>query len=283
MTTPSLFVRNNKRRTHGNTITSKANRKIEETLAHNLSKITNRVIREVARYSEEQSQQTQQQNKRTIIDTRIKPLMNSFVTATFRKHVTDSYLLGINYVSGSHSKLKTVPSYITSSDVDRVKQITESYSNRFWDRITKRLEKEEESEDNDLMVQNIISPLAIGATNETLNTATVTKVRKFTGRFSVGDIELSSKEAARRSANDLEDIAEEILDLDLPLDTEVRMEWVTAEDEKVCDICEDMAGEYSADEVPEPIEDSHPNCRCRIMVSEDFDFEELAQEFLDLE
>lgn len=283
MATPSLFIRQKQRRTHGNTATSKANRKIEETLVENLSKITNTIFREVSRYNDEQAQQTQQQDKRTIIDTRIKPLMGSFVSATFRKHITESYLLGINYVSGAHSRLKKVPSYITSSDVERIKQLSESYSNRFWDRVIYRLEKE--GEDNDIDIQSIISPLAIGATNETLNQATVTKVRKFTGRFSIGDSEFLSKEAATRKF-DFNEIADELLDLgdlDLPLDMKVTMEWVTQQDDKVCEICEDLEGQYESDEdIPQPVESSHPNCRCRLVVAEDFDFEELAQEFLDL-
>ena len=245
------------RRTHENTVTSKTNREIESTLESNLVKIVNAVLKEINKSDVE--------NRVGAIDITVRPLMNSFVYATFRKHITESYMLGINYVT-SISRLDKIPGYLTNSDIDKIKLLADSYLERFWGRISDSLKREEENEDYDLTVHNITDPLAIGATNEALNIATITKAKKFTGNFTIGD--LGSKEGASTEEFSNDFLAEGF-PLELPLGIEFKMEWVTAQDNRVCPICEELSGDYSLDEfIPQPVEDSHPNCRCRLLFIE---------------
>lgn len=50
------------------------------------------------------------------------------------------------------------------------------------------------------------------------------------------------------------------------------MEWVTASDDKVCDaMCGPLDGQqWEIDDptIPMPPDDTHPNCRCRLQLSE---------------
>lgn len=53
--------------------------------------------------------------------------------------------------------------------------------------------------------------------------------------------------------------------------------WATREDDSVCPICEELNGEiYGVDtqtgiiDGPLPVEDTHPNCRCRYLVFGEF-------------
>ena len=44
-----------------------------------------------------------------------------------------------------------------------------------------------------------------------------------------------------------------------------RVEWLTVRDFAVCPICEDFEGQiWPIDEAPQPPDDSHPGCRCRL-------------------
>ncbi|UQS85775.1 minor capsid protein (plasmid) [Apilactobacillus apisilvae] len=49
----------------------------------------------------------------------------------------------------------------------------------------------------------------------------------------------------------------------------VYLQWVTQDDDKVCDICEPMNGNiYTVEDAPTPQEDSHYNCRCLLEPSD---------------
>jgi hypothetical protein len=103
----------------------------------------------------------------------------------------------------------------------------------------------------------IVNSLAIGATNEALNVATVAKARALTGLSVISP----EKNVGLAQFDEFEFP-------DLPLDLELTAVWVTSQDEGVCEICEGLEGEYRLDDfdLPTPVDDSHPNCRCRIII-----------------
>lgn len=237
---------------HDSLPTSRKNRQVEKALARDLNRIVNAIRHELPDY---------RLSKTTELDARVRPLLTPYVLATLRKHMTDSYSLGIDYLT-SLPGLRNIPGYVTRSDLEIVKGLADSYSIRFWNRVSKVLSAENTitlnyvkgSATSLLNANYIVNSLAIGATNEPLNLATVTKARVLTG---VPALLLTNVAIAQ-----LDDFT-----FDLPLELELVAEWRTSMDDRVCQICEDLEGEYRLDEqVPQPVEDSHPNCRCRILI-----------------
>lgn len=261
---------------HDSTPTSQANRLIERRLMHDLNRIVNAIRQELPNY---------RLSKGAELDARIKPMLHSHVLATFRKHITDSYSLGMNYVTSLPS-LKGIPGYLTSSDLEIIKTLAASYSTRFWGRTSISLRDQNtitlnyaEISDHSLLNPNyIVNSLGIGATNEALNQATLQKARVLTGtRAPTSDIGitrtltgLSSQTIQSNQSKRASSVAVAALDdlfPDLPLELELTAEWVTSMDDRVCEICEGLEGDYFLDEeVPQPVEDSHPNCRCRLLI-----------------
>ena len=203
-------------------------------------------------------------NKVTEMTLSVQPRLTSIVSSILRKHIQSSYVLGISYV-GSLPSFQNVSGYVTHRDLDMVKELTQQYLTRFWGRLAHALSKENtvsteflnQSEALLLNPNYIVNSLAIGATNEALNVATVAKARALTGLSVIS----TEKNVGVAQFDEFEFS-------DLPLDLELTAVWVTSMDEGVCEICEGFEGEYRLDDfdLPQPVDDSHPNCRCRILI-----------------
>ena len=218
-----------------------------------LNKVVNAIRQELPDY---------RLGKQAELEARIKPKLRTAISAIFRKHITDSYAQGISYVT-SLPGFSGIQGFLTSSDLEIIKGLADSYSTRFWGRLNLSLGNTINSEhlnkpEAELLNPNyIVNALAIGATNEALNQATLRKAQALTGGTN-GPLHHVG-------------IAQEFDEFDfpnLPLDLELVAVWVTSLDELVCPICEDLEGDYPlADgDPPLPVEDSHPNCRCRIII-----------------
>jgi hypothetical protein len=248
----SLLRQRHRHPPHDSTPTSRANRQIEKALSRDLNRIVNAIRHELPDYRISKSSE---------LEARIKPLLRTSISSTLRKHMTDSYVQGINYVT-SLPGFSGILGYLTSSDLEIIKGLVDSYSTRFWGRTeraltnTISLEHLNKPEAQLLNPNYIVNTLAIGATNEALNQATIQKARVLT----TNAIKSKSNVGIAQEFDEFEFP-------DLPLDLELVAVWVTSMDELVCPICEELEGDYSFDEeIPQPVEDSHPNCRCRIII-----------------
>ena len=74
-------------------------------------------------------------------------------------------------------------------------------------------------------------------------------------------------------ASELGVIPETVVDdEDAPDEVEPEGVWETAQDDRVCEICQSLAGSiYTVEEIqrgdaPRPVRDTHPSCRCRIRI-----------------
>ena len=217
------------------------------------------------------------------------------VTNIIRSYVTKTYTFTTEYVADSLS----VSGFLTKSDIDVIEQLTEDFKERFFGRIKNVLDTgvkkfydslsdifmpasfdqrgdsiDKDEEQLNVLVKNIersqsyiFSSLAILIINQTLNKATLLKSRKIILNYSTINNSIFQGADAE---------IEEMLE-DFPIKESDRVRtgnffyiWKTARDDRVCDdYClplEDEVFSILDSFIPEPEQDTHYNCRCRLML-----------------
>jgi len=210
------------------------------------------------------------------------------VTETIRAALQKTYITGMNYTA----EFFDTDGFLTQVDLDNIRNTTAQYVQQFWRFVDRGILHR-----NDLLLRDSKGQLkppkepltdagfvASAAVVRMMNVATIMKAKQLRQKNRQNVI------SYRFAALDLELFP---TSPDVTPETEVRLIWKTADDLRVCPICDSVADEvYELDDplIPVPPEASHPNCRCRLMLTEvsseglalDVPFEDTEQSAIDI-
>lgn len=223
------------------------------------------------------------------ISQKFKPIYGQQVYDLLRAGATDSYTLGNQYVT-SLRVFVNVPSYLTKDDIFDIERLTQLYYDKFWGRVvasTSRradkafgiIDRMREPPDTFLNPNYIVTSIATTLTNHALNQATITKMRKLADKVNPITINRSLLQGATLTFED-----DLLKSTGITLSTavglnqlnqiqntvnNVKVMWVTSNDERTCPICKPLHGKkwILFDEgMPMPGVHSHQRCRCRLVI-----------------
>jgi hypothetical protein len=218
-----------------------------------------------------------------------------------KSYVTKTYSLATEYVADALS----VSGFLTKSDIDTIEELSQNFNERFFGRIRNVLERgvtkfyksltdvfipayfntNNDSIDNNEAALNVLatniersqsfifSSLAILIITTTINKATIIKTRKIIlDMATLPNQQVSMFQGAIDENEDVDDILRDlpVNDLKDVKQGNIFYIWKTAEDDRVClNYClplEDHVYSILDPFVPEPEQDTHYNCRCRLML-----------------
>ena len=226
--------------------------------------------------------------------------MQTEVLNIIKSYVTKTYTLATEYVADALA----VSGFLTKSDIDIIEELSNNFNERFFGRIRNVLERgitkfyksltdvfipayfntnNENIDNNDqalnVLVSNIersqsfiFSSLAILIVTTTINKATIIKTRKII--LDIGTLP-NQQVSFQGVIDDNEDVDDILRDLPVNNLKDVKQGnifyiWKTAEDDRVClNYClplEDHVYSILDPFVPVPEDDTHYNCRCRLML-----------------
>lgn len=172
------------------------------------------------------------------------------VEHVIRAAATSAYIVGLNYVGGSKKRLHHM--FLTLTDIEKIKTLTDEFKNVFWRRIFAVLHQKDTvqnilkqarfSHKSTLTLANLVTSLATKIVTKAIAIATVVKVNALR----------SLPESRIKSAQAIE-----------------TMIWVTQNDELVCPLCQSLNYMQWQSDDPNmliPPDDTHDNCRCRLNV-----------------
>lgn len=280
---------------HEATQVSRQNLRIEKSLMTELNRFVNAIRSEL-----DKTPDLQWTRLRAIL---IPRLYNS-VFQVMRSHISQSYELGANYITDRVGLSNA--SFLTHSDIDNIKALAGEFTNKFFGRIQLSLDatirksfaSPQQAPDSSINPNFISTSVAISASSKALaegtrlkakslidsnaeqavlsaaTTTTKKKKRKKPAAAAPAPVFLDEEEMiddlmfglaggfAGATALSLASLAGQQLE-------EQQLVWVTAED-PCFEICAPLEGEvFSMDDIdiiPQPIDDTHPNCRCRLLL-----------------
>lgn len=174
------------------------------------------------------------------------------IAASIRRAVEQIYEIAGNYVSEFTSK----EYFTTRSDIDNIARIAENYINVFYSRIQRF---------SDPNIDKPIKPEFIVR----LTTATITQATMRAAIIAKSQQILTPVTVTTAAFETILDNDAFSTDINTP---KIVYVWVTSQDDKVCPICSGYEGQAwdfdNADAIPDIPDDTHPNCRCLIVLSE---------------
>lgn len=275
-------VRNRQKRAqplpiHSNTAISQENRQIEQALIEELNKYVNLIRRELeVKYP---------LYKWTQLRAFIIPRLRDSVEQTIRGSLTKSYTLGAEYVTGQVGL--GAASFLTHADIDSIKGLAVEYTNKFFGRVQMSLDstirKEfaaREPADSLLNPNFIVTSVATSATTKALADGS-----KYKARALIYNNTLSKSRDKRVIVQAQAEEEEGIAFDDLFFSSGATIESLAAEELETkrwvwvrggggpCNAdnsCEDLEGLTwgmdELDDMPIPIEETHPHCLCRLLL-----------------
>lgn len=278
--------------THENTAISQENRAIEEALVEKLNTYLN-IIRTVLDNSK-----AKWMDFRVILEPKFRPI----VEQSIREAATLSYQLGSAYTAEKAG----LPFFLTSTDIENIKQVTQDFTNRFFGRIQLAIDSTldrrtpiMEPANSNINPNYIATATAIGITSKSLALGSTLKAKAIVTNGQVSSILQAAAAPAkkRRKRSAAEIAAQEIQDeLDEAIEFEdtdaindilaglggsaligtgvsllLNMQWVWTIQPGACtEYCVPLAGQtfdILDTNIPLPITDTHPNCRCRLLLA----------------
>lgn len=158
---------------HGQTKVSKANLVIEDELKTNLTKVTNLIKKEIIKRQDTKVLAPSW----TDLFFRVKPVLQSKTYDLIREAATNSYILGIQYVA---KQILKKPAYITTSDIDLIKEMSQRYNDQFWRRIQLIVYHSSVLEPGAKSPDSMVHFTVVNLCSEALAKATVQKTRAIT-------------------------------------------------------------------------------------------------------
>ena len=221
------------------TKTNRLAAQIEESLTEDLTKKLKSMVRDM-----------QKANMLMGVDT-IKMQYEDEIYALIREAVQDAYVVGTKYVG--RALKRTI--YLSGSDIETIKRESERLTFTFWRHAFDFLRNYQMNE----RLKN--SPVGFGGF------LSLDSIAKFvSGLVSFGTV-------TKATETKLQQLPPEEATID-PVTQVATVEkrvlvFTTKHDSKVCPICERYDGvEYFEDDpfIVRPITDTHPNCRCRLLL-----------------
>lgn len=217
------------------------------------------------------------------------------VEDVIRAAANNAYIAGVNYVGDTKEMQHAM--YLTTPDIAKVKALTAEFTEIFWRRVAAILHKKDVihsilsarfSFRSPLTWTNLVTSFVARLVTKGIAQGTLTKVRTLDkpaaggtrGRRPLGIFSF------RSAADDSQTESDDNTDPPAPLDTTATdpgqddrvdssgtavtvMQWLTQEDNKVCPICQELEGQQWASDdpqMPQPPDDTHENCRCRLEI-----------------
>jgi hypothetical protein len=278
---------------HQRTAATQDNRAIERSLMADLNTYVNLIRTELDKTPSMQWTQL----RATII-----PRLRDSVMQTMRGHIEQSYMLGAKYIT-SRVGLQGA-SFMTHADIDNVKSLTQEFTDKFFARIQLSLNNTinktfatREPPDSTINPNFTTNSIAISATSKALAEGTRMKAKSILQTNQRAQAILSAAAIAAKKKKKKKQpvpVALPLLD-DLTLEDELAIgtglglgfaggislaslaaqqlteqEWIWICAENPCTICQELEGEvFSMDDIdfaPQPIDDTHNNCRCRLLL-----------------
>ena len=172
-----------------------------------------------------------------------------------RLAVESSYVLAVNYV---RKAVRDNTVYLSGTDIEKIKTETQRISDIFWRNAFDYINaKDLENKTKNMPVgfggffdtlTNVVKSIVEAASFGTVSKATTTKLQQIPKTDAIDPI------------TNIATVKKRIL------------VFVTKKDEKVCPICVRYEGvEYEEDDpfIVRPIDDTHPNCRCRLLLKDE--------------
>jgi hypothetical protein len=260
----------NKLDTHENTVVSTENDTLETDLSYKLNAIC-KIIRSLIK--SDPTIKTVEQLQVSGLDTEVYDIIRSYVQQSFE--------LGTKYVSD----IARLEPRLTESDILAIKQMTDSFVFRFWARVQMQIFQlkisdsgliEEMTLPNDQFNPNfIVNSLSIAITSQALNEATKTKAGELLPPSPIITTSPSAylMNPELQAGTTYKSLKDRVLSDPTSTDTnQIVYMWVTTIDERTCPICIGLHGQTwdisEVDLIPNIPDDTHYNCRCRVMLVE---------------
>lgn len=275
---------------HLQTEASQDNRKIEQSLLTDLNQYVNLIRTELDKTPSMQW---------THLRSTIIPRLRDSVSQTIRGHIEQSYSLGTQYIT-SRVGLQGA-SFLTHADIDTIKSLTQEFTDKFFGRVQLSLNNTlnktfpfREPPDSPVNPNFITTSIAISAASKAISEGTRMKAKSLlqTNQDAQAILSAATKKGKKKKKpvpvappliDELEDedlfpiglgfglgFAGGISLASLAADQLFQQEWIWVCAEDPCTICQDLEGEvYTMDDIdlaPQPIDDTHNNCRCRLLL-----------------
>lgn len=158
------------------------------------------------------------------------------------------YRIAATYVS----EFSGQPYYTTRTDVNEIQRLCNDYSSLLFARLQRNTFADISDKKAVIRPDYIVKFTTANMTVQTMRQAIITKSQNMLTPFTVTTAALG--------------------DNNTDTDTEIVYVWVTSQDDKVCPICSRYEGQAwsfnDVDSIPDIPDDTHPNCRCIIQLSE---------------
>jgi hypothetical protein len=261
------------RLSHDNTTESRQNRSNENGLANDLNAFVNLLKRNFL--TKNILDVTQIRNVQVSSDT---TLDKEFTYNVIYPRAQKGFELGVEYITRLIGKTPV----LLPEDTRAIQSIAKFYNEKFWDRMREVIDRKylnfqvEDQNISEISNNFVVTSLSTAIVWKSLYIGTVMKgqnmIKKDDMNFGIdfpvfhAAIKQIEKDLVRRNpgiflTGNQEDARVIIL----------VWKWVTSQDAKVCPICTDLSKqEWDHDETFLPInpDDSHYNCRCRLMLEE---------------
>jgi hypothetical protein len=279
---------NNALVTHERTAISQQNQEIETNLVDQLNGYLN-IIRGVLDKSH---------TKWTDFKAVLQPKFYSIVQQSIREAATLSYQLGAAYTADKVG----LPSFLTTTDIANIKALTNEFTNRFFGRIQLAIDSTldrqflREPADSNINPNYIATSIAIAVCTKSLARGSLLKARSIVTQGKAGIMQAAAPtkkkkkkavDEATQTIQDEIDAAQEAEDIDALQDIMVNlgasaligagvsallnMRWVWLTQPGAClQYCIPLEGQtfdILDNNIPMPISDTHPNCRCRLLLA----------------
>lgn len=277
--------------THEQTDISKQNRDIESNLVEKLNGYLN-LLRSVLDNS-----RAKWMDFRVVLEPRFRPI----VEQTIREAATLSYQLGSAYVADKAG----LPFFLTTTDIQNIKQLTTEFTNKFFGRIQLSIDNTNYAQysitetalpESNLNPNYIATSVAIGVTSKSLALGSTLKAKSIVSNGRIGGILQAAAPKKRRKKTAAEIALEEVqAEIDAAIeegDTDLlgiitnlggsaligigisellRQEFVWVAQpgrcEQYCAPLEGQTFDVLDPNIPVPIQDTHPSCRCRLLLA----------------
>lgn len=181
---------------------------------------------------------------------------NILYNLDYREKITSSIRQAVEriyQIAGTYASEFTGREYFTTrTDLDTIEQLSLTYNDVFVSRLSRFVFASSE-ENPKQSIENIVNMTTATLTQNVMRTAIIAKSQQILNPITI----------SAASETDISNAIDAV---------NVVYVWVTSQDDRVCPICAPHEGQAWAfndyPDIPDIPDDTHPNCRCMIQLSE---------------